>query len=193
MIEPAEVKALVAELRGPPFTAAEARRPKDAGGVPPKAGIYAWWMRPGALPEIEGPRHPTENLELLYVGISPEDADSKQDLRKRVCGKHLGGNTGGSTFRLALAALLWEREGWEVQHGRDRPILLREHNRALNEWQQANLRVRWAQLEEPWDAEDQLIEAMQPPLNQVGNKGHQLYGLVHDKRLALRARARAAR
>lgn len=95
------------ELRRRIHTIADAHRAPNDGGLPAKHGIYAWWMAPGAIAGVTGPAHPSEDLELLYVGIAPKDARSKATLRSRIRGQHLGGNIGSSTFRQSLAALLW--------------------------------------------------------------------------------------
>jgi hypothetical protein len=83
-------------------------------GLPHEPGLYAWWTVPGSIPDVPHCPHPTlPNLDLFYVGISPSSAKSSQNLRKRVAGNHITGNTGGSTFRLTLASLLFETMAWQ--------------------------------------------------------------------------------
>ena len=45
--------------------------------VPSEPGIYAWWSVPGALPGIEGPRHPNGQCELIYVGLARSGPTSR--------------------------------------------------------------------------------------------------------------------
>lgn len=87
--------------------------PRSAQGPPKASGFYAWWQTPAALPAVPGEPHPSEDLdlELLYVGVAPRDARSKSDLRKRLANHHRAA-VGSSTFRLDLAAFLWEPMGW---------------------------------------------------------------------------------
>jgi hypothetical protein len=91
-----------------------ASRPKSlkeatsASGLPREPGLYAWWTAPGSIPDVPRCPHPTvPDLDLFYVGISPSN-ESSQNLRKRVAGNHIKGNTGGSMFRLTLASLLFD-------------------------------------------------------------------------------------
>lgn len=81
------------------------------------------------------------------------------------------GNTGGSTFRLTLASLLFEEKSWQPIM-RDRALLTKEDNAALSEWQRENLRVAWAVRDRPWEIEHEVISRLAPPLNLEGNKNH---------------------
>src|SRR4051812_15272968 len=92
-------------LTGPTKGIEEAEATFEAGGLPASPGLYAWWMQPGAVPGVSGPMHPTEKVQLLYVGIAPSRPSSSATLRSRVVGQHVRGNIGASTFRLSLAAL----------------------------------------------------------------------------------------
>lgn len=112
---------------------ADARRSAPSGGLPDAAGFYAWWVdSQEALPGV--PLSPVAGRDewLLYIGIAPGRASSKQTVRTRVLGNHLGGNLGSSTFRLTLAALLWEAEGWTPQWPKDRVLLTAADNAALS-------------------------------------------------------------
>ena len=138
-------------------------------GLPSESGLYAWWTVPGSIPEVPRCPHPTEpDLDLFYVGISPSNAKSAQNLRKRVAGNHIKGNTGGSTFRLTLASLLFEEKGWRPIMT-DRPVLTKEDNTALTEWQHEHLRLTWAVHPEPWAVEHAVIAELKPPLNLAGS------------------------
>lgn len=106
--------SLVEKLTVEPVAASAARRPAAEGGAPARPGIYAWWLADkAALPSVPTPVHPTQpKLGLLYIGIAPNDDASAETIRSRLLTKHLGNALGSSTLRRALAALLWEDEGW---------------------------------------------------------------------------------
>lgn len=140
-----------------------------ANGLPREPGLYAWWTVPGSIPDVPRCPHPTgPDLYLFYVGISPSNAKSSQNLRKRVAGNHIKGNTGGSTFRLTLASLLFVSKRWQPVMT-DRPVLTPEDNRALTEWQHEHLRLTWAVYPEPWTIEHEVIVRLGPPLNLAGS------------------------
>ena len=52
--------------------------------IPSARGVYAWYFRetPPSVP-VAG-CHTRDGLTLLYVGISPKNPQSRQNLRKRV-------------------------------------------------------------------------------------------------------------
>jgi len=112
-------------LYGAPVSADAARGKPIDGGLPERAGFYAWWILPGSLPSVPSHPHPNQEvgLDLLYVGIAPNSMTSQGTLRSRVRGQHLGGNTGSSTFRLSLAALLLDQEGYEPTSTRTKCVL----------------------------------------------------------------------
>ena len=182
-LEPDQV---VEVLRGPLRTIAEAHRPPANAGLPEKHGVYAWWMTPGAISAVQGPSHPSEPYELLYVGISPKRASSKATVRSRIRGQHLGGNIGSSTFRQSLAALLFEQEGWRTRWSGSRTQLVPEHNYALSHWQREHLRVTWVERHQPPKVKGRVITLMQPPLNLAENKSHPLYHRLKAQRRKLR-------
>jgi hypothetical protein len=182
-----ELNEVVERLRRNLCTIADAHRTPNDGGLPKTHGVYAWWMSPEAIPGLQGPAHPAEQLELLYVGIAPKDAQSKATLRSRIRGQHLGGNIGSSTFRQSLAALLFEDQGWITRWSGSRTQLVPEHNRALSEWQREHLRLAWVERARPWLIEGRVIALMQPPLNLAANTSHPLYGRLKALRAKLRA------
>ncbi len=160
------IDEVVAELTAIPKSLDEAT---GANGLPREPGLYAWWTVPGSIPDVPRSPHPTvPDLDLFYVGISPSNAKSSQNLRKRVAGNHIKGNTGGSTFRLTLASLLFEAKGWQPVIT-DRPLLTPEDNKALTAWQHEHLRLTWATHPEPWVIEHDVIARLQPPLNLAGS------------------------
>jgi hypothetical protein len=155
-------------------------------------GVYAWWLiNPDALREVPAVPHPTESAGLLYVGVGPSRASSlTRKLRERF-GDHTRGGTGRSTLRLALAAFLFEREGWRP-YWTDRPVLTEAHNEALSEWQAANLRMQWCEVARPWEMEAAVIRAMRPPLNRKHNRSHPFYPVCGAARRRFREAARAS-
>lgn len=184
------VDELIAALITPPFHRYDDLAAQSPAAPPATHGLYAWWQVAGALPGIPGTPHPTDpEVELLYVGTAPQDSDSKSHLRKRLSNHHRAA-IGSSTFRFALAALLWEREGWRPGWT-DRPTLLAPDLAALAIWQRDHLSVQWVECAAPWDVERDIVRAMRPPLNRDHNLGHPAYALVEDARDALRGAARA--
>lgn len=145
--------------------------------------MYAWWQTSGALPGVPAEPHPSESLELLYVGIA-------SNLRKRLA-KHHRGAIGSSTLRLTLTALLWER-GWRPTWT-DRPKISNENLDALAAWQREHLRVQWVAFPEPGAVERDIVEAMRPPLNRDFNEKHPFHEEVGRTRARLRDAARSGR
>jgi hypothetical protein len=103
-------------------------------------------------------------------------------LRSRVLRYRVSRNVGSSTFRFDLASLLFEREGWKPTRTSTRPKLARKDNRALREWQEDHLRLRWVVQPEPWQLESEVIAIMRPPLNLAKNEAHPFYCCVKDAR-----------
>jgi hypothetical protein len=165
---------------------------RDALAARPRAhGSYAWWLIDAdAPPEVPATPHPTEPAALLYVGIGPGGPRSgRRALRDRF-NDHTQRNTGNSTFRLDLAALLFEREGWRPVWT-DRAQLPKEDNGALTAWQATNLRAQWIEVSRPWESEPAVIALMRPPLNRAPNATHPFSGEVGRARERYRAAARA--
>jgi hypothetical protein len=158
-------------------------------GLPNASGFYAWWIKPGSVPGVPPRPHPTApKRHLLYVGIAPGRATSRQTIRSRVLNNHLRGNTGSSTFRLSLAALLMEPLRLQPLRKEKKIVLQRDDNSALSEWQRSNLWISWCERDNPWTIEAQVIAAMKPPLNLAGNAAHPF----HTTMTAARTRFRAA-
>jgi hypothetical protein len=177
------VNDLVTRLLAHPVSIVEA-----TGAVPAEPGLYAWWAPTGVIPGITGPAHPTEDLELLYVGIARSGPASKSTLRSRVVGNHIRGTTGQSTLRRSLAALLSEREGWRSRWT-TRPVLSSEDELRLSRWMADTLQLTWAAHPKPWTVEAAVIERLQPPLNQADNRAHPLYRFVKCARSRWRTAA----
>jgi len=166
----------------------QAVAPAADGGVPAEPGLYAWWAQAGAVPGIAGPPHPSAELELLYIGLARNGGAARSTLRSRVVGNHVRGTTGQSTLRRGLASLLSEREGWRTRWT-TRPVLVNSDELRLSAWMTARLQLTWAVHPQPWTVEDDVIEALQPPLNQAANRGHPLYDDVKAARQRWRAAA----
>jgi len=153
-------------------------------------GVYAWWLIDSqALPAVPTTAHPVEPFGLIYIGIAPGRASSKRVLRARF-GDH-GKDAGRSTLRRALASLLYQQEGWRLQWT-DRPLLADVDNDALTAWMDANLRVQWVHVPEPWDIEAEIVRLMRPPLNRTHNQEHPFYKEVGEARERFRTAALAA-
>ena len=166
------IERVVEALYAEPVSTDRARASPVAGGLPTSAGFYAWWIAPGSIPGLPHRSHPSADcdLDLLYVGIAPNSPTSKQTLRSRVVGNHLSGNTGSSTFRLSLASLLLDGEGFKPLATSTKYVLTREDNQRLSAWQRASLSLNWCEQAEPWAVEPAVIAAMQPPLNLAANR-----------------------
>ena len=189
MTDRGSVSGVAAQLLARPVSIGEATAAPADGGVPAEPGLYAWWGPAGAVPGIAGPAHPTDHLELLYVGIARSGPAARSTLRSRVVGNHIRGTTGQSTLRRSLASLLSEREGWRSTWT-TRPVLVPQDEQRLSQWMAATLRLTWAAYPEPWTVEAAVIEQLQPPLNQADNRAHPLYRYVRDARSSWRSAAK---
>jgi hypothetical protein len=159
-------------------------------GVPNRGGFYAWWARRGALPDVPERSHKSDPAWLLlYVGISPASASSRQALRGRLLGNHINGNTGSSTFRFVLASLLMDELDLHPRQRSKKVILDASENTRLRDWQFAHLALTWCERERPWEIEHSVIKSMQPPLNSAGNRSHPFYETVRASRSAFRTAA----
>lgn len=161
---------------------------QEHGGLPDEPGFYAWWAVSGSIPGVPRCPHPSvPGLDLFYVGIAPSRTSSNATIHSRVIGNHIRGNTAASTFRLTLAALLLESEGYERVRTIKKVVLTAEDNRRLTEWQEQQLRLTWAQYPEPWTVEHDVIAALKPPLNLAGNASHPFHRTLTGARKTFRA------
>jgi hypothetical protein len=150
MTPPRQIQTITAALTMPPTSVDVALSRPGEGGLPSDPGFYAWWTRDGSLAGTPSPPHPTQDgWGLLYVGIAPVRSSSRQQLHSRVAGNHLRGNTGASTFRLSLAALLLDELDLHPSRRGAKVVLPASENRALSSWQHANLRITWVVQAEP--------------------------------------------
>lgn len=154
--------------------------------LPAQSGLYAWWLPPNVLPGLQrDPAQATsiqEDLALLYIGISG-------DLQARIWRNHLNGNTGSSTLRRTLAALLTPTLGLATtwSSSRDRVVLTEVSEEALSQWIRANLSLTWATHPAPKEVEGDVIRRMKPPCNLDHNSGHPNYAAISSARAAWRA------
>jgi hypothetical protein len=178
---------IIAALTETPEPLPAAVRSEGAGGLPSTSGFYAWWVNAGSLPSVPAVRHPSDpEWLLLYVGIGPARASSRQTLRSRVIGNHVRGNVGSSTLRLSLASLLGEQLALAPMRRRTKVVLSAADNRALTDWQSKHLALTWTASQEPWIVEGEVIGAMAPALNLAGNSAHPFAATLSDARRAFK-------
>jgi len=189
----ANLSTVIAEaLYAVPVSPADAKRKPDDGGLSEGPGFYAWWLVPGSLPAVPSQPHPRDGtrLDLLYVGIAPNTPTSRQTVRSRVLNNHLGGNTGSSTFRYSLAALLMDAQDFQPIRRGAKYVLTQDHNRRLSEWQQTHLSLTWCEYAEPWTVEGAVIATMEPPMNLAENASHPFHPTMSAARRRFREAAR---
>jgi hypothetical protein len=168
-----------------------------ASPVPAQAGVYGWWFRQ-APPFVvaEGCRQ-HEGLRLLYAGISPNRPPqngrlpSKQNLRERIK-YHYTGNGEGSTLRKTLGCLLADELGIQLRRvGSGNRMTFVEGEQALSAWMAENAYVSWVVRDRPWDLEDELIAALDLPLNLQGNSHNRFHSVLTAARARCVRQARA--
>jgi hypothetical protein len=186
-----DAAGVVGALELEPVSLRAALEPGDAGGLPPKPGFYAWWAEENTIAGV--PHHPhaaRPGLGLLYVGISPTRLASSGNIRSRVIGQHVRGNTSSSTFRFVLASLLLEELDLRPRATIKKVVLDSDDNARLRQWQFDHLELTWCERPRPWEIEGELIALMQPPLNSAANRAHPFYAHVSSARAAFRNAAR---
>ena len=163
--------------------------------IPKSAGIYGWFF--SHLNCV-----PTSNcvacgeFRLLYIGISPSAppmngrGPSSQSLYHRVR-YHMQGNAEGSTLRLSLGCLLADELGIELRRvGSGTRMTFSTGEQLLSEWLRKNARVVWKACEGPWKLEEELIGAVDLPLNLQQNSRNVFFPALTELRRAAKARAR---
>ena len=189
-VEVRDAVDVVAALTVGPVSIAAAFEAADAGGAPSAPGLYAWWGARGAIHGVPHHPHPEQpELGLLYVGISPARSSSGADIRSRVLGRHVRGNTSSSAFRFVLASLLREELALTPRRTASKVVLDRGDNARLRDWQLGHLSLTWCVRGRPWEVEGEVISRMEPPLNSSGNQGHPFYPRVSSARSEFRAAA----
>jgi hypothetical protein len=158
--------------------------------VPSTRGVYAWFFRsiPPFVPS-DG-CFAREDLSLLYIGISPKNAQSRQNLRKRIT-YHLRGNAEGSTLRLTLGSLLATQSDFPLRRvgsGR-RMTFTHLGEQWLDTWLDTNAFVCWVEHPEPWVLEHELLSTHSLPLNIQGNRHHPFCSQLSEIRRLAKAAA----
>jgi hypothetical protein len=163
--------------------------------VPTQDGVYGWWFREVPLLVVADGCRQHRGLRLLYVGISPKRppqngrAPSKQNLRKRIQ-YHYAGNAEGSTLRKTLGCLLADELGIQLRRvGSGNRLTFIEGEQALSAWMAENAYVNWAVRDRPWELEDELIAALDLPLNLQGNPHNRFYSVLTGARARCVAQA----
>ena len=137
----------------------------DQFGEHPEPGLYAWWDPEGVLASYFPDGFPPVYTSVpLYVGIA------KTGLRVRGITMHLS-TTRVSTVRRSLAALLRDDlgllPGIRPSARGTKFAIVPEHESALTEWMRAHLRVTLIGRANPGGVEQEIIESLTPPLNDV--------------------------
>ena len=165
--------------------------------VPAASGVYGWWFRavPALIDTAECRKH--DGLVLLYAGISPRrppasgQAASRQDVRQRLR-MHYAGNAEGSTLRKTLGCLLAGQLGIQLRRvGSGRRKTFADGEQLLSAWMSENAFVSWVIRERPWELEQDLIGAVDLPLNLEGNIGHRFHPELTRARARCVAQANA--
>jgi SAM-dependent methyltransferase len=163
--------------------------------VPKAPGVYAWYFR--SLDMVPGSGCiGCDDFRLLYIGISPSappnnlKGPSTQSLRHRLR-YHMQGNAEGSTLRLSLGCLLAERLGIELRRvGSGNRLTFSTGETQLSQWLEINTRVAWKVCDCPWNLEEQLISAVDLPLNLDQNCANAFFPALSEVRRSAKARAR---
>lgn len=159
--------------------------------VPARRGVYAWFFAsiPDGVP-TDGCLS-VQGHTLLYVGISPKNESSTQNLRKRIC-YHYRGNAEGSTLRLTLGVLLAAQSDFPLRRVGSGARITLTHlgEQWLDQWLADNARVCWVEHDQPWILEDDLLRRVSLPLNVQGNAHHGFSARLSEMRRAALATAR---
>lgn len=159
--------------------------------IPLARGVYAWFFSsiPPLVPVSDC--YVRNDLTLLYVGISPKNAVSRQNLRKRVK-YHYCGNAEGSTLRLTLGVLLTELSDFPLRRvGKGKRMTFTHLGEQwLDNWMADHAHVCWVQHDEPWILENELLKTYSLPLNIQDNRHHPFSVTLCDMRRAAKAKAR---
>jgi hypothetical protein len=163
--------------------------------VPAAGGVYGWWFR--RLPPLVDARgcHRHGERTLLYAGISPRQPprdgspSSQQTLRQRLR-THYAGNAEGSTLRKTLGCLLADELGIQLRRvGSGTRKTFVEGEQTLSAWMADNAFVSWVIRERPWELEDDLIAALDLPLNLEGNSRNRFHQILTQTRARCVAQA----
>ena len=165
----------------------------QTGLIPATRGVYAWYFRdvPPGVPT--GGCYTRDGLTLLYLGISPKNTQSSQNLRKRVA-YHYKGNAEVSTLRLTLGALLAPFSDFPLRRAGSGKRMTFTHlgEQWLDDWLERNALVCWTEHPEPWLHEHELLAAHSLPLNIQDNRHHPFCAALSAMRQEAKRLAREA-
>ena len=160
-------------LTNPPILYSRPEISSSPCPVPEERGLYAWFFK-------EIPPNVSVNdcvikdgMTLLYVGISPKNLESKQNLRKRIK-THYTGNAEGSTLRRTLGILLEPHSGFPLRRVGSGKRMTFTHlgEQWLDRWMEANAFVAWITHPAPWEVESGIFKNLSLPLNIRDNDHH---------------------
>ncbi len=164
--------------------------------VPKAPGVYAWYFR--SIDSIPASScHVCGDFRLLYIGIAPSAPPtngkqaSSQNLRNRIrC--HMTGNSEGSTLRLSLGCVLAEQLSIQLRRvGNGNRMTFSTGEERLSRWMEENARVAWAVCDQPWELEEELVAALDLPLNLDMNSANVFYPALTELRRNAKLRAMA--
>jgi hypothetical protein len=112
-------------------------------------------------------------------------------LRQRIW-THYAGNAEGSTLRKTLGCLLGDELSIQLRRvGSGTRKTFAEGEQVLSAWMADNAFVSWVIREHPWELEDDLIAAVDLPLNLEGNSRNRFHQVFTQTRAQCVARANA--
>ena len=159
--------------------------------VPAERGVYAWYFKsiPPNVP-IDG-CITKDDLTLLYVGISPKNETSKENLRRRIR-THFSGNAEGSTLRETLGVLLAQISDFPLRRVGSGKRMTFTHvgEQWLDDWMDINAFVCWIEHKEPWAVEADIFNSVSLPLNIQDNKHHHFSAILSGLRKKAKKNAR---
>ena len=107
-------------------------------------------------------------------------------------GNHIGGNAGSSTFRLSLAALLFETNEWQPLADGNKTVLSPADNAALRSWQEEKMALTWTEAPEPWAIEAAVVERLSPPLTLLATRRYPFHEVLSAARRRFKTAAMQA-
>jgi len=178
-------------LANPPFLYSRSEILSKPYPVPKERGLYAWFFKeiPPGVP-TDGCSTKDE-LTLLYVGISPKNLESTQNLRNRIR-THYMGNAEGSTLRRTLGVLLEEQCGFPLRRVGSGKRMTFTHlgEQWLDDWMEVNAFVTWVTHSAPWETEAELFKSLSLPLNIRDNDHHPFAKQLSDIRKEAQRKAK---
>jgi hypothetical protein len=168
----AEVRAALRALDTAPVLIG-AREWSEVASAFNAPGLYAWWVDATGAVNLSIGLADEVAAGRIYAGQAgatkwPSGRVGGATLRSRISSQHLGGNIGGSTFRLTLASVLAKELGLQ-------PIapkkIGRDGESRLSQWMRDHLAVAVHAFEDRdalADLEHRVLGELNPPLNLEG-------------------------